>query len=116
MNNNEKEKEIKGINYNKRSENISFNRYNEEDINDSDDDGTINNVNNLCSKDNFKDIYENKENIDNNLYYKDINNKSKQSTITSHTIHSYSVSESNDYFQSIHQNNIFSYAHKKYFS
>ena len=116
MNNNTKELEIKGNIYNKRSENSSSNRNNEEDINDSDDDGTINNVNNLCSKDNFKDIYENKENFDNNLNYKDIINKSKNLTISSHTIHSYSVSESNDYFQSIHQNNIFSYAHKKYFS
>jgi hypothetical protein len=116
MNNNTKEKEIKCNNCNNGSENSSTNRYNEEDINDSDDDGTINNVNNLCSKDNFKDIYENKENFDNNLNYKDIINKSKKLTITSHTIHSYSVSESNDNFQSIHQNNIFSYAHKKYFS
>ena len=103
-------------NKNKEDNILLNNKYNEEDINDSDDDGTINNVNNFNSKDKYKNIFENKENFNNNINYK-INNKSKRSTTSKHSIHSYSVIESNEFFQSIHKNNnIFSFAHKKYFS
>ena len=89
---------------------------NEEDINDSDDDGIINIVNNF--RDKFKDV-NNKENINilsNNIIDNDSNSKSNRSTITNHSIHSYSVVDSVESFPSIHKNNIFSNAHKKYFS
>ena len=89
---------------------------NEEDINDSDDDGIINIVNNF--RDNFKDV-NNKENINilnNNIINNDSNSKSNRSTITNHSVHSYSVVDSVESFPTVHKNNIFSNAHKKYFS
>jgi len=89
---------------------------NEEDINDSDDDGIINIVNNF--RDKFKDV-NNKENINilsNNFINNDSNSKSNRSTITNHSVHSYSVVDSVESFPTVHKNNIFSNAHKKYFS
>mgnify|MGYP002624458500 CR=1 FL=1 len=89
---------------------------NEEDINDSDDDGIINIVNNF--RDKFRDI-NNKENINimnNNVINNDSNSKSNRSTITNHSVHSYSVVDSVESFPTVHKNNIFSNAHKKYFS
>ena len=118
MSNNIEEIEIKNLICNKRDKSSSFciKVKHEEDINDSDDDGVINKVNNFSSKDNLKEIIENKENINNNLINTDINNKLNRSTITSRTVHSYSVIDSTEFIPCVHKNNIFSNAHKKYFS
>jgi len=91
------------------------NNSNEEDINDSDDDGIINIVNNF--RDKFKDG-NNKENVNilNNIINNDSSSKSNRSTITNHSVHSYSVVDSVESFPTVHKNNIFSNAHKKYFS
>ena len=88
---------------------------NKEDINDSDDDGIINKVKNL---ENENDDYfkENKENIVINKIIENYNKNNDKSTITNNSNHSYSVIESNEYTPSINKNNIFSFAHKKYFS
>jgi len=110
--------EIKNLKCNKREKSSSIylnTKCNEEDINDSDDDGVINNVNNFNSKDNFKNINENKENINNNMINY-INKKIINPTLTSNSIHSYSIIDSTEFFPSINKNNIFSNAHKKYFS
>jgi serine/threonine protein kinase len=118
MSNNIEEIEINNLICNKREKSSSFciNIKHEEDINDSDDDGVINKVNNLNSKDNLKEINKNKENIDKNLINKDVNNKSNRSTITSRSVHSYSIIDSTEFLPCVHNNNIFSNAHKKYFS
>ena len=110
--------EIKNLKCNQREKSSSIylnTKCNEEDINDSDDDGVINNVNNFNSKDNFKNINENKENINNNMIDY-INKKIINPTLTSNSIHSYSIIDSTEFFPSINKNNIFSNAHKKYFS
>ena len=85
-----------------------------EDINDSDDDGIINKVKNFGDISEI-DIDENKENININKKIENYNIYDK-STITSHSNHSYSVIESIEAIPSMNKNNIFSYAHKKYFS
>ena len=84
-----------------------------EDINDSDDEGTINKVKN------FENIHEmnfcdNKENI--NVNKKIDYNINEQSTITSRSNHSYSILESIEVIPSINKNKILSPAHIKYFS
>ena len=103
------QKNIKNI----EIKNISNNNKNE-DINDSDDDGIINKVNNFgeISDKKYKD---NKENINmNNILEKnDINDNNP---ITNRSNHSYSVRESIEIIPSMNKNNIFSNAHKKYFS
>ena len=119
ISNNIEEIEIKNINCNKREKASSFCinlKNNEEDINDSDDDGIIHNANNFDSKDNFKEIIDNKENNDKNRGSNNTNKKLNKSIINTHSIHSYSVIDSIEFFPSIHKNNIFSHAHKKYFS
>ena len=112
--------EIKNLKCNKREKASSFcesSNHNAEDINDSDDEGIINMVNNFSSKDNFKDVdINNKENINKNINNVYINNKLNKSSITTHSVHSYSVVDSIEFCPNIHKNNIFSYAHKKYFS
>ena len=85
-----------------------------EDINDSDDDGIINKVKNFGDISEI-DMDENKENININKKIENYNIYDK-STITSHSNHSYSVIESIEAIPSMNKNNIFSYAHKKYFS
>ena len=112
--------EINNLKCNKREKASSFCQsinHNSEDVNDSDDEGIVNMVNNFNSKDNFKEEYiDNKENINTNINNAYINNKLNKSTITTHSVHSYSVIDSLELFPSIHKNNIFSNAHKKYFS
>ena len=54
--------------------------------------------------------------LSNNIIDNDSNSKSNRSTITNHSIHSYSVVDSVESFPAVHKNNIFSNAHKKYFS
>ena len=95
-------------------ENISDFNDKKEDINDSDDDGIINKVKNFGDNHEFN-LKENKENIDTNkkIENADINDNSN---ITSRSNHSYSVIESIEIMPSMNKNNIFSYAHKKYFS
>ena len=85
-----------------------------EDINDSDDEGIINKVKNfgVISEVN---INENKENININKKIENYDIYDKAS-ITLNTNHSYSVIESIEVMPSMNKNNIFSYAHKKYFS
>ena len=119
LSNSIEEIKIKNLKCNKREKSSSFcynTKFNEEDINDSDDDGVINNVKHIINhtKNNFKDFIKNKENINKNIINDD--NKLNKSTITSRSNHSYSVIESSEFFQSIHKYNIFSNAHKKYFS
>ena len=90
------------------------NIYNNNDKNDSDDDGIINKVKNFGDNHEFN-LKENKENIDTNkkIENADINDNSN---ITSRSNHSYSVIESIEIIPSMNKNNIFSNAHKKYFS
>ena len=108
--NNKIQKNIKNI------EIKNLNSYNDrdEDINDSDDDGIINKVKNFGDINDIKNN-ENKENINfNNILIKDkiIDNN----PITNRSNHSYSVIESIEVIPSMNKNNIFSNAHKKYFS
>ena len=85
-----------------------------EDINDSDDEGIINEIKNFEAN-HENNLVENKENI--NMNNKKGNyNICDKSTITCHSNHSYSVIESIEVIPSMNKNNIFSYAHKKYFS
>ena len=119
----EKKKSLdKNINIQKNIKNIEIknvNSYNDknEDINDSDDDGIINKVNNFLGTSEIENN-ENKENINmNNInkIKKDYNINDK-STISNISKHSYSVIDSIEFIPSVNKNNIFSYAHKKYFS
>ena len=105
---------IKNTSCNKKEKSSSFccnTKLNEEDIYDSDDDGQINNINNRMNnpKDVYRNIIENKENVDKNTINDD-------NTIENHSVHSYSVVDSIEFLHSIHQKDIFSNAHKKYFS
>ena len=109
----------KNTNIQKNIKNIEIknvNNYSDrnEDINDSDDDGIINKVKNFGGT---SEIYikENKENINMNkrLQKYNINDKS---TISNASNHSYSIIESIEFIPTMNKNNIFSYAHKKYFS
>ena len=98
------EKKIKNIEIN--------NNKNKEDINDSDDDGILNNINNFEKTYNLnKQKY--KENILHNIQRDNMND---DSTITNNSVHSYSIIDSIEFIRSINKNNIYSYAHKKYFS
>ena len=119
----EKKKSLdKNINIQKNIKNIEIknvNSYNDknEDINDSDDDGIINKVNNFWGTSEIE-INENKENINMNNINKIKNNYNinDKSTLTNISNHSYSVIDSIEFLPSVNKNNIFSYAHKKYFS
>ena len=93
----------------------NINSYNDknEDINDSDDDGIINKVKNF-GEISDKKYKENKENITNNIIEK--NNINDNNPNTNRSNHSYSVRESIEIIPSMNKNNIFSNAHKKYFS
>ena len=119
----EKKKSLdKNINIQKNIKNIEIknvNSYNDknEDINDSDDDGIINKVNNFLGTSEIENN-ENKENINmNNINkIKKDYNINDRSTISNISKHSYSVKDSIEFIPSVNKNNIFSYAHKKYFS
>ena len=108
--NNKIQKNIKDIEIkNKQSINDKI-----EDINDSDDEGIINKVKSFEAN-HENNLNENKENINMNNKIGNSNICDK-STITCHSNHSYSVIESIEVIPSINKNNIFSCAHKKYFS
>ena len=94
----------------------NLNSYNDknEDINDSDDDGIINKVKNF-GEISDKKYKENKENINtNNILEK--YNINDNNPLTNRSNHSYSVRESIEIIPTMNKNNIFSNAHKKYFS
>ena len=109
----------KNTNIQKNIKNIEIknvNNYSDrnEDINDSDDDGIINKVKNFGGT---SEIYikESKENINMNKILQKYNINDK-STISNASNHSYSIIESIEFIPTMNKNNIFSYAHKKYFS
>ena len=95
-------------------QNVLSNSNNKEDINDSDDDGIINQAKNFGGK---SSIYEkeNKENININTKI-DNYALNDNGNITGRSNHSYSVIESIEVIPSMNKNSIFSFAHKKYFS
>ena len=94
--------------------NIYNNNDKNEDINDSDDDGIINKVKNF-GEISDKKYKENKENI-NVINILEKNKINENNPLTNRSNHSYSVIESIEIIPSMNKNNIFSNAHKKYFS
>ena len=94
--------------------NIYNNNDKNEDINDSDDDGIINKVKKF-GEISDKKYKENKENI-NVINILEKNKINENNPLTNRSNHSYSVIESIEIIPSMNKNNIFSNAHKKYFS
>ena len=99
---------------NTKIRNINNNNNKNEDINDSDDDGIINKVKNF-GEISDKKYKENKENI-NVINILEKNKINDNNPLTNRSNHSYSVKESIEIIPSTNKNNIFSNAHKKYFS
>ena len=105
INNNIIEKKIKNI----KIKDIPKNKKNDENINDSDDDGILNRVNNFEHTTKINNNENNKENICQNI-------EDKSTIIMNNSVHSYSIIDSIEFLPSINKNCIFSFAHKKYFS